>query len=134
MEAARVAVFAAFATVLIWGVKALAIWNAGGLDESSLESPLFALGLVAIALAFAALGVAATRGRPNWIRVAAAVAALVVGLALLLLVEALVRGLVPASAGWVEEEAGLWVAALLTSALAVALFRRRADAGVAVSR
>ena len=45
------------AAALAWALKALVIWNAGGLDESSLEAPLFVLGLVAILISAAALAI-----------------------------------------------------------------------------
>jgi hypothetical protein len=100
-----------------WGLKAGAIWNADGLDKSRLESPLFALGLILIVLAYAALGFAVTAGRELWLRIAGLIASTAVGTALFLLVEVVVRSLVPDSAGWVQEEAGLWVGSALTAAL-----------------
>jgi hypothetical protein len=99
-------------------MKALAIWNAGGLDESSLESPLFAGGLLALVVATAAFGAAVTEGRPFVVRAAAAAAGVVAGAALTILVQnAVVKPLLPESTGWVEEEAGLWVAAALVAAV-----------------
>jgi hypothetical protein len=103
--------------VVAWGVKALAIWNAGGLDKSRLESPLFAVGLILIVLAYAALGLAFTAGRELWLRVTGLIVGIVVGTGLFLLVEEVVGTLVPDSAGWVQEEAGLWVGSALTAAL-----------------
>src|SRR5687767_7755669 len=108
MAARSIAVGGAIATVVIWGLKALAIWIAGGLDESPLESPLFALGLVATAVTLVALGLALTSGRPLWQRVVAGILSLVIGTFLFTLVEDSVSGAVPDSAGWVQEEAGLW--------------------------
>jgi hypothetical protein len=119
VSSARVAAVAAFGAVVVWGVKALVIWNAGGLDESRLESPLFGLGLVLIVLAYAALGLAVTAGRDPWLRVTGLIAGIVIGTALLLLIEEIVSSLVPDSAGWVQEEAGLWVGSVLTAGLAL---------------
>jgi hypothetical protein len=62
-SANRAGAAAAVAAALLWTAKAIAIWTAGGLDESPLESPLFVLGLLAIVIAYIALGVAAARGR-----------------------------------------------------------------------
>ena len=53
MTASRFAVLAAVASAVAWGLKAVAIGIAGGLDESPLESPLFVLGLVVRASLFA---------------------------------------------------------------------------------
>ena len=118
MPARRLAAVAAVAAVVLWLVKALAIWNAGGLDESSLESPLFVAGLVALLVAAGAFGAAVTEGRPLAVRAAAAAAGVIVGAALTILIQnAIVKPLLPESTGWVEEEAGLWVSAALVAAV-----------------
>ena len=116
MRARQVAAIAAVAALLLWLAKALAIWNAGGLDESSLESPLFAAGLVALIVAAATFGAAVTEGRPLAMRAAAAAMGVIVGAALTILIQnAIVKPLLPESTGWVEEEAGLWVSAALVA-------------------
>ena len=107
---------AAIAAAVFWGVKALVIWAAGGLDESSLESPLFGLGLVAIVIAYAALGLAVVRGRAVLVKVAAVLAAAAVGVAVALACDAIADAVLPSSTGWVEEEAGLWLSAAVTVA------------------
>jgi mannitol-specific phosphotransferase system IIBC component len=118
VRARRVAAIAAVAALVLWLVKALAIWNAGGLDKSSLESPLFVAGLVALIVASAAFGAAVTEGRPLAIRAAAAAAGVIVGAALTILIQnMIVKPLLPESTGWVEEEAGLWVSAALVAAV-----------------
>jgi lipopolysaccharide export LptBFGC system permease protein LptF len=99
------------------------IWNAGGLDESRLEGPLFALGLLVIVVAFLALGVSLAPGRGLAWKVLAGVVGAAVGVVFTLVVESVVGGAVPDGAGWVQEEAGLWAAALL--ALALTLLRAR---------
>jgi hypothetical protein len=119
VNSARVAGAAAIGAVVAWGVKALAIWNAGGLDKSRFESPLFVLGLILITLAYAALGLAVTARRSLWLRIVGPVAGIVIGTGLVLVVEDVISGLVPDSAGWVQEEAGLWVGSALTAALAL---------------
>ena len=118
MRAGRIAAIAAVAALVLWLVKALAIWRAGGLDESSLESPLFVAGLVALIVAAAAFGAAVTEGRPLAIRAATAAAGVIVGAALTILIQnAFVKPLLPESTGWVEEEAGLWLSAALVAAV-----------------
>ena len=124
VTAAGVAATAAIGAAVAWSLKALAIWNAGGLDKSALESPLFALGLVLVVVAFAALGVAFTVGRVGWLRAVGLIVSVIAGTALILVVQAIVGNLVPDSAGWVQEEAGLWVGSALTVALALAWFIR----------
>lgn len=127
MKAGRIALTAAIATVVFWGFKALAIWSAGGLDRSALEGPLFALGLLSLIFAFAALGVHVARSRPVWQRVVGAVAAVVIGVLVFLVVEEAAGSLVADSAGWVKEEVGLWVAGILVLVLAVLLTRPRSE-------
>jgi hypothetical protein len=130
-SAASVAAVFALGAVVAWGLKALAIWNAGGLDRSALEPPLFVLGLILVALTYLALGAAFTAGRALWLRVVGAIVAAVVGTALLLLVEDVVSNLVPDSAGWAKEEAGLWIGSALTAALAWFAWRGRPFVGEA---
>lgn len=118
VTARRLAAVAAVAAVVLWLLKALAIWSAGGLDESSLESPLFVAGLLALLIAAAAFGAAVTERRPLAVRAAAAAVAMIAGAALSILIQnAIVKPLLPESTGWVEEEAGLWVSAGLVAAV-----------------
>jgi hypothetical protein len=126
----RVSAAAAVAAALLWAAKAIAIWIAGGLDESPLESPLFVLGLLAIVTAYIALGVAAARSRSTLVATLAGVGGLVVGVAVALVADALAGAVLPDSAGWVQEEAGLWLAAGLTVIVAVGwLFLREPGRG-----
>ena len=111
---------AAVACALAWGLKAVAIGAAGGLDRSPLESPLFVLGLVAIGVAFAALGVSAAGGRSRAVVVAAGLLGVLVGVGLSALASIAAATLIPESAGWVQEEAGLWFSALLALGLTIA--------------
>lgn len=122
MSASRVAVLAALASVVAWGLKAVAIGVAGGLDESPLEGPLFVLGLIAIVVAFAALGVAVMAGRSVVLQVVAAVVGVLLGLALTTLASVVADSAIPDAAGWVQAEAGLWFSALV--ALGVTIFWR----------
>ena len=131
MSAPRLAVVAAAAAVALWVAKGIAIAVAGGLDKSPLEGPLFALGMLSLLVALGAFGVAVTEGRPPLFRAGAAVAALVVGVATSLLVQVLVKGLLPASTDWVQEEAGLWVGSALIAVLITMSLRRRASAHAA---
>ncbi|MPZ61274.1 MAG: hypothetical protein GEU93_08255 [Propionibacteriales bacterium] len=125
MKALDVAVAAAVGAVAAWGLKAVAIGVAGGLDESPLEAPLFFVGLVATVVAYVAAGVAAVGGRPIWKPILGGVAGIVVGLGVLMLIENGVGSLVPESAGWVKEEAGLWAVSLLTAGALLGWRRRR---------
>ena len=112
MTASRLAVLAAIVSVVAWGLKAVAIGVAGGLDESPLESPLFVLGLVAIVVAFASLGVAGASDRPVVFKVIGGVVGVLVGFGLSMLASVVAAAVVPDSAGWVQAEAGLWFSAL----------------------
>ena len=113
MTASRLAVLAAAASVVAWGLKAVAIGVAGGLDQSSLEGPLYLLGLVSIVVAFAALGVAVAGNRAVIVKIIGAVVGVLVGFALSMLASVAATAIIPDSAGWVQAEAGLWFSALL---------------------
>ena len=126
MTASRVAVVAAIFAVVAWCLKGVAIGVAGGLDESPLESPLFAIGMLSLIIALAAFGVAATAGRPAWLRALAAVGALVVGVLGSILIQNVVKGILPESTDWVQEEAGLWIASFLVAGLVVGVLGRHA--------
>ena len=122
MTASRLAVLAAAASVVAWGLKAVAIGVAGGLDQSPFEGPLYLLGLVSIVVAFAALGVAVAGERAVIVKVIGAVVGVLVGFALSMLASVAATAITPDSAGWVQAEAGLWFSALL--ALGVTVYWR----------
>ena len=128
MDAGRVAVVAAITAAVAWGLKAIAIGVAGGLDKSPLETPLFALGLVAIVAAFVALGVAVARGRSLAFKIVASVVGVVIGLGLSALASWVAAAVVPESAGWVQAEAGLWFSALLALIVTATWHARRGRA------
>ena len=113
MTASRLAVLAAIVSVVAWALKAVAIGVAGGLDESPFESPLFVLGLVAIVVAFASLGVAGASDRTVVFKVIGGVVGVLIGFGLSMLASVVAAAVVPDSAGWVQAEAGLWFSALL---------------------
>ena len=113
MSASRFALLAAVVSVVAWGLKAVAIGAAGGLDRSPFEGPLYLLGLVAIVAAFAALGVAAAGQRSAVVRAVGAALGVLVGVGLSMVSSVIATELVPDSAGWVQAEAGLWFSALL---------------------
>ena len=123
MTAARIAWYGAVAAAIVWALKALAIWIAGGLNKTGLEDVGWIVGTLLFLATWAALGVAFASGRAIWLRVVAAVAGLVVGLIVFLVLDGAADGL-PDSAGWVQEEAGLWAAALVTIAVAWARLHR----------
>lgn len=125
MTAGRVAMIGAAGAVVLWAAKATAIGIAGGLDKSPLESPLFAAGLVSALVGAGALGAWVLAGRPAWLRVLGAVAAVV-----LLMLSALIGGSVaaalqPEDPSWVWAEVNLWVSAVVLAA-AVLVQRSRA--------
>lgn len=126
------AVLAALASVVAWGLKAVAIGVAGGLDESPLESPLFVLGLVAIVVAFASLGVAVARERAVAFKVLGGVVGVLIGFGLSMLASVVAAAVIPDSAGWVQAEAGLWFSALLALGVTASWQTRRGTARTAV--
>jgi hypothetical protein len=128
VSAARVSIVAAITAVAAWGMKGVAIALAGGLDKSALESPLFIVGLVAIIVAAGAFGAALATRRPAWLRALAVIVAVALAAVVALGVQTLIKALLPDSAGWVEEEAGLWVSASLTAAVIVVWLQGREDA------
>ena len=132
MSASRVAALAALTSLVAWGAKAVAIWVAGGLDKSPLESPLFLVGLVALVVAFVALGVSMARGRSLAVKVIGGAVGLLVGVALSLLASFLAGAVIPESAGWVQEEAGLWFSALLAVGVTAAWRAKQGTARAAV--
>lgn len=132
MTASRLAVVAAIVSVVAWGLKAVAIGVAGGLDESPLESPLFVLGLVAIVVAFASLGVAVARERPLAFKVIGGVVGVLIGFGLSMLASVVAAAVIPDSAGWVQAEAGLWFSALLALGVTASWHTSRGTARTAV--
>jgi hypothetical protein len=125
MNASRLAVLAAITAAVAWGLKAVVIGVAGGLDQSPLETPLFLLGLLASVVSFASLGVAVATGRPVALKVVGGVIGILVGGMLSALASAVAAAAIPDSAGWVQEEAGLWLSALLAVAVAISWHARR---------
>ena len=132
MAVSRIALIVAAAVVLAWTVKALAIWEAGGLGKTSLEDVFFGIGFVTYVIAWALICAAAASGRRIVARVAAAVGGVVAGVALVMVLDSLADGL-PSSTGWVKEETGLWVAALITLGVAWLIDRRKGSVAVAVA-
>ncbi len=125
MNASRVGVLAAVTGAVAWGLKAVAIGVAGGLDQSPFEGPLFLLGLVAVVVAFVSLGVAVAGERPLVVKALGGVVGVVVGLGLTALMSMLAEAAIPESAGWVRAEAGLWFLALLALGLTAFWHSRR---------
>ena len=121
VSASRFAWYGALATAIAWALKALAIWEAGGLGKTSLEDLGWAVGTLLFLITWAALGAAFTAGRAIWLRIVASVLGVVLGFVLFATLDS-AADVLPESAGWVREEAGLWAAALVT--LAVAWWQR----------
>jgi hypothetical protein len=74
-----------------------------------------------------ALGVAVARGRSVGVRVAGGVLGVVAGVGVALLSDALADVVLPSSAGWVEEEAGLWLGAAVVLGAVLAWTRARPE-------
>ena len=132
MTASRLSVLAAITALVAWGLKAVAIWVAGGLGESPLESPLFVLGLVAILVAFMSLGVAVAGERPLAFKVMGGVVGVLIGFALSMLASLVAEAFMPDSAGWVQGEAGLWFSAVLAVGVTAAWHAKRVAVPTAV--
>ena len=114
MNSSRIALLAATAAAVLWAAKATAISVAGGLDRSSLESPLFIAGLACFVVGVLALGLSlASRARPP-LRVLAALGMVVLGVGYAAALSMTVDGLVAptASRHWAWAEISLWVGGL----------------------
>ena len=125
MIASRVAWYAAVATAIVWTLKSLAIWEAGGLGRTNLEDLGWIVGTLMFLVAWVSLGVAFAAGRAFWWRAIGGVGGAFLGIALFLALDG-AADMLPSSAGWVRDEVGLWAAALMT--LAVSWWERRRPA------
>ena len=85
MTASRIAWYAAVATAIAWTLKALAIWEAGGLGKTDLEDLGWAVGFLLLLITWAALGAAFTAQRTLWLRIVAALAGVVLGVVLFMI-------------------------------------------------
>lgn len=116
MTSARIAILAAGLALLLWLVKGVAIWVAGGLDKSPVEGPLFLAGFACYVVGAFAFGYSLSGGSVL-VRLGLGVVSLVVGLTMINVLQSLTRAVLPDSAGWVNEEAGLWLSAAILVAL-----------------
>ncbi len=127
MNSTRLALSATLATTFFWTAKAVAIGIAGGLNRSSLESPLFILGLLCCIVAAGATGIAITR-RPTVLgRTLSAAGGIVAGALVAVAANAVVAAVAPPSPGWVWEELNLWAMALTLLAVNLTLRVRRSQ-------
>lgn len=124
MAASRAALYGSLLALAIWIVEALVTWQAGGLERSAGEGPLFLVGLLTYMGAAMALGAALLVGRPLWMRAVSAAVVTILALLLFTLADWASGELLPASAGWVNEEAGLWAAAFVLVAISWFALRR----------
>ena len=116
MSAARVATLATIGACLAWGVKALVIGLAGGLDKSPAEGPLFFLGMLLYLVGVVAIALAVTAGRGLPARVLGVVVTVAVGCVIWLAVDTVIASLAPdRDPHWVWAEAQLWVIAVVTA-------------------
>ncbi len=129
MTSSRIALIAGVGSAIGWTLKSIAIGTAGGLDRSPFEGPLFFLGLGCYLVAVVALGVAATRGRPAWLRATSGVVALALGIVLTSAIGAVINAVQAPSPlrHWAWTEVNLWVIALGTLALVLAVRARDAS-------
>jgi hypothetical protein len=126
MSARRVFLLAALTCAGAWLVKLAAIAASGGtVTDGGVVGVLWALGVLAFLVSFAAGTAAALAGRPTWQRAVAAVVAVPLGFVALNTIDAVVKAMYPGD-GWLRDEVGLIVAALLLVAVAVTATRRGA--------
>ena len=119
MNTSRIAVVTALLCIGAWTLKAITVSLAGGPNLSPLEDALFLVGLVASLTAALFLGLALSTGRPVGVRVLAALASIIAGVAFSAAVVALVERIQPADPGWIWGEINLWVFAAVLLAAAV---------------
>ena len=127
---AGVALVAAVAALTLWAAKA-AVIAASGVDHGFAANALFLAGLLACLTAALSLGIAVTRPRPLWVRIAAGVGAMVLGGVAATVVNALIVTVRDPEAGahWLWGEVNLWIVGATVLALAVALRSRSAQPG-----
>ena len=89
------------------------------------------LGLVAIVVASASLGVAVARERPLAFKVIGGLVGVLIGFGLSMLASVVAAAVIPDSAGWVQSEAGLWFSALLALGVTAAWHTSRGTARTA---
>lgn len=130
MNTAQIALAAATTSVVAWAAKSVAIWSAGGLDRSPLESPLFLVGFAANVVATVALVLVLTRSRPVVVKVAAILAVAAGIAAFIAVVDGIVQRVQPVDASWVWAEMNLWFVAAVLLALTVWVVRRPAGRAV----
>lgn len=125
MTAARVATYATLGAVLVWGIKAVVIGLAGGLDRSPAEGPLFVLGLLLYVIGVLAVGLALTAGRGVGWRVAGMLGAFATAAVAFLVVDGIVAALAPPDPHWVWAEVQLWIVSVATAVGWYLLARRQ---------
>lgn len=111
MNTTRIAVIAAATAVASWVLKAVAIWAAGGLNQSPLEGPLFFLGLACFVIAVCSLALALV-GRPEWWAKGATVAGAAVTVVVVAAVSGLAVDTLPTTTHWAWGELTLWLPSL----------------------
>lgn len=121
---APVALGAILTALVLWAAKATSIAVSG--EDATLASILFVAGLVAFLVAVGALVAAVTRGRPVWLRILVGVAAVALGTAASLALNALVVSVRDPDAGshWIWGEVNLWVVGLTVLALTLMVHKR----------
>lgn len=124
MSARRVFLAATAACAGTWLAKLAAIAMSGGaVTGGGVVGLLWAGGMLGFLVAVAAGASAATAGRPTWLRAVATIVAVPIGFVAVNTVDAAVKAVYPGD-GWLRDEVGLLVSALLLCVAAVATGRR----------
>lgn len=132
MTITRFAAFAALVCGGAWLVKvALIAGNGGSNTDTGMVAAAYLIGLSAAAVALLAGGYTVVRTAPSWLRAVVSVATLMLGAVLFSAVDTLAKT-VYAGEGWVRDEIGIAVSALVALGFGVLGLRRarRAAAGV----
>jgi hypothetical protein len=124
MNSTRIAQVAAVAATIAWTAKAVVIGVAGGLGKSTLETPLFLLGLLCFVAAAVAYGASVTRNRATAVRLIAGIGACLAGVVIVVAIQG-VLSVLGLEGHWVWTELNLWVVA----GMGLALTRRLPSGG-----
>ena len=123
MSARRVFLAATVVCAAVWLAKLAMIAMTGGtVTDGGVVGLLWAGGMLAFLVAVAAGAAAATAGRPAWLRTVVTIVAVPLGFSALNAVDTVAKAVYPGE-GWLRDEVGLVVCALLLCVAAVATAR-----------
>jgi hypothetical protein len=109
MNSAQLARLSSLVCLVLWVADDLVIARRGHASDRWVDSVLFLGGGVAVIVALAALGATLWNGRGLGQRIAAAVGAVIAGVVLTMVVQAVVVAVQPSHPGWAWGEINLWV-------------------------